>query len=66
MPDSAGGKWLYECRACKSILFRVAWYTAPVRRDGNPEPPGWALECGGCGRATLMPEAPDLTEARTV
>lgn len=36
----------------------------PRGHDGGPKPPGWAIECGGCRRVTLMPEVPDMAEAR--
>lgn len=62
---AANASWHYGCRACQQALFKVAWYTAPRGRDGEPRPPGWAIECAGCGRVTLLPEAPDMTEARS-
>lgn len=66
-PDraAANASWDYECRACQGSLFRVAWYTAPRGQDGEPRPPGWVIECSGCERVTLLPEAPDMTEARS-
>lgn len=56
--------WAYECRACKGLLFKVAWYAAPRGHDGEPRQPGWAIECAECRRVTLIPEAPDMTGAR--
>ena len=63
MPD-ANVSYEYYCRGCRGTLFRVAWYVAPLAPDGSPRPPGWAIECAGCGRVTLIPEAPDLDEVR--
>lgn len=66
-PDrgAANTCWNYECRNCGGTLFAVSWYTAPRGHDDEPWPPGWAIECSGCGRVTLLPEAPDMTEARS-
>jgi hypothetical protein len=61
----ANTAWTYACRSCSETLFRVCWYTAPRGQDGKIGEPGWAIECSGCGRVTLLPEAPDMTEART-
>jgi hypothetical protein len=63
--EAGGGALVNECRQCKGILFRVAWYMSPAGLDGEPRPPGWAIECDGCGRVTLIPEAPDMSEARS-
>lgn len=57
--DTANVKYAYYCRECRGTLFRVGWYIAPRAPDGSPRPPGWAIECAGCGRVTLIPEAPD-------
>jgi hypothetical protein len=63
-PLAPNRRWAYGCRSCNSDLFMVAWYTAPRSRSGDPRPPGWAIECASCGRATLMPDAPEMSEAR--
>jgi hypothetical protein len=57
-----GGAYGYYCRRCGSELFRVSWYLSPQAPDGSPRPPGWAIECGGCGRVTLIPEVPEFAE----
>lgn len=63
-PAGANVSYEYECRQCRSRLFRVAWYLCPRAPDGSPRTAGWAIECSGCGRVTLIPEAPDLGEMR--
>lgn len=64
--DAANVSWAYECRSCQEVQFRVAWYAAPRGHDDQPRPPGWAIECSGCSRVTLLPEALDMTEARSM
>jgi hypothetical protein len=56
---TANVSYEYYCRECRGTLFRVAWYAAPLAPDGTPRPPGWAIECSGCSRVTLIPDAPD-------
>lgn len=64
MADKANEAYDYYCRICGAMVFRVSWYTAPRNLRNEELSPGWAITCTGCGRTTLIPAEPDLTEMR--
>lgn len=58
--------YVFFCRICGGLAFKVAWYNDPINRRGEKQKPGWTMECLGCKRVTIVPEKPDFSEMEKI